>query len=217
MNMKNNSIDVTTLIKKERNYKLILFLFNWLFKRIIQYQVVNLERIPKESGIIYVMNHRDYYDAPLIFSILRKKPVHVLGKKELQNELVGKILGIMGAVFVDRSDADSRKQAKAILIALVSEGSNILITPEGTRNKTDAILLPFSGYGTVGIAQKTGCPIVPFAISPYGVKGKKRIVQVCETFFVNADDDLETANKALYKRLYDAILHNNEMINSQDK
>lgn len=38
------------------------------------------------------------------------------------------------------------------------------IFPEGTRNKTDDLMLPFK-EGSFKIAEKSGCPIIPMAIT----------------------------------------------------
>jgi 1-acyl-sn-glycerol-3-phosphate acyltransferase len=202
-------------IKGERKYKTILRIFNGFFKLIKKYHVTFPERLPNENGLILVMNHRDYWDTPLIFSIMGKRPVHVLSKIDLKKEIVGKILYFMGAVFVDRENKESRANAKNELISIVQEGSNILIAPESTRNKTDSILLPFAGRGAVSIAQKTNRPIITFAISKYGTKGKQRLIRICEPFLVTADEDLNMANSRLYEYLYNALLENESYIKSE--
>jgi 1-acyl-sn-glycerol-3-phosphate acyltransferase len=204
---------ISTLIKKERNHKLIMRLFNGIFKRIMRYEIVNSELLPQENGSILVFNHKDYWDVPLLFSVFNTKPIRVLSKIELQKETVGKILEFMGAaVYVDRSDEQSRKSSMNVLIELVTKERNVALAPEGTRNKTNSLLLPFIGYGAVRIAQITGRPIVPFAISRYK-EGRRRLVRICNPLFVAPHDNLDDANNKLYERMYAALLQNNEVIN----
>ena len=208
-----NKQDIRALIKRERNYKLIVGLFNGLFKRFQKYEVINSELIPIENNCIFVFNHSDYLDIPIIFSILGKRPAHALVKIELKKEFLGKILSLIGTVFVDRVDYESRRLAKNTLIDIVSQGGNILLAPEGMRNRTDAVLLPFNGYGAVKIAQKTKCPIIIFAISKYRKNAKKRFVRICDPFFIKEDESLDFANNRLRNYLYNALIKNEETTN----
>jgi 1-acyl-sn-glycerol-3-phosphate acyltransferase len=177
-----------------------------------KYRVINKELLPREDGLIMVYNHRDYWDIPLVFSILGTRPIHALVKVELKTEPVGKLLGFMGAVFVDRDNPENRKNAKGNLLELALNGRNILISPEGTRNKTNETLLYFRGHGAVSIAQKTGRPIVPFAISKYGENGKQKLIRICNPFYVGAEDDLGVANERLYKCVFNALMENEKSI-----
>ena len=49
-------------------------------------------------------------------------------------------------------------------IDYVKDGVSMCIFPEGTRNTGEDLLLPFKA-GSLKIAEKTGCPIVPMAIT----------------------------------------------------
>ena len=46
----------------------------------------------------------------------------------------------------------------------LKSGISICIFPEGTRNRTDDVLLEFHD-GSFKIAEKTGCPVVPMSIN----------------------------------------------------
>jgi len=86
-----------------------------------------------------------------------------MAKKELFDWIILKdIFSKMGAFPVDRNNAD----IKAIKESLrVLRNNEILgIFPEGTRNKTDNIILPFK-EGVASIASKTKSLIVPFGIA----------------------------------------------------
>lgn len=69
-------------------------------------------------------------------------------------------------LFLDRENI--KEGLKTILKAIeyVKSGVSICIFPEGTRNKSEDELemLPFHD-GSFKIAQKTGCPIIPIALS----------------------------------------------------
>ena len=69
----------------------------------------------------------------------------------------------MTCLFLDRDDL--RQGLKTILTAVdnVKDGYSIFIMPEGTRNHEEE-MLPFK-EGSFKVAEKSGCPIVPVAIS----------------------------------------------------
>jgi 1-acyl-sn-glycerol-3-phosphate acyltransferase len=203
---------INDIMRKEKNYKFFVGLFNPLFKLMKKYNVIDREALPAENGMIICYNHRDYWDIPIICSIMGTRQVIALVKSELKKQLSGVILNFIGAIFVNRENPENRKRAKTMLMNLVENGSNVSLSPEGTRNKTNAILLPFAGHGAVSIAQKTGKPIITFAISKCGAKGKQRLIRICCPLFISADEDLNEANDRLYNRLYQALLENDKVI-----
>ena len=82
-------------------------------------------------------------------------------------------------------------------------GDAINIFPEGKRNKTNDILLPFK-FGAVSLAQKTDSYIVPFGICGKMKPFKKRVVvNFGEPFKV--DGDLEESNEKLRNIIIDLI------------
>jgi len=66
-------------------------------------------------------------------------------------------------LFLDRNDI--RQGMKTILQAIeqIKEGYSIFISPEGTRNQGKE-MLPFK-EGSFKVAEKTGCAIIPVAIT----------------------------------------------------
>ena len=68
-------------------------------------------------------------------------------------------------LFLDRSTP--REGLKTILQAIeyVKNGISICIFPEGSRNKGEELtMLPFKD-GSLKIAEKTGCPIIPISMN----------------------------------------------------
>ena len=66
-------------------------------------------------------------------------------------------------VFLDRSDLRAGMQIILTCIDYIKNGISICIFPEGTRSK-DGQMQPFH-EGSLKMAAKTGCPIIPMAIS----------------------------------------------------
>ncbi|MFQ9511776.1 MAG: lysophospholipid acyltransferase family protein, partial [Lachnospiraceae bacterium] len=67
-------------------------------------------------------------------------------------------------LFLDRNDIKAGFKTILTGIDYIKNGISIWIFPEGTRNKdSEASLLPFK-EGSLKIAEKSGCPIIPVAM-----------------------------------------------------
>ena len=74
------------------------------------------------------------------------------------------------------------------------------IFPEGTRNKTDAFLLPFK-TGAVSMAQKSGAYVLPFGITgDYKFRSKNLRILFGKPFKVDGMT-VKEANQKLYEEV----------------
>lgn len=197
-----NSKTLIALPQTEETYLSQYPLLKKLFDSKFQYEIENEHLIPKEDGVIYVANHKDMIDPPLIMSAIGRKPVHLLLKSEFLNTPFSSFLKSIGCVFVFRGNKDSEISSSEELSKILLQGSNIIIFPEGTRNKTEETLLPFK-TGAVTIAQRTGAPIVPISITKE-TSGKISI-KFGEKFYVSYFDDILEKNDELKKNIENMI------------
>lgn len=169
-----------------RSVKRYLWLLKWLFS----IQIEGKQDLRASDSVIYVCNHRSSLDIFLCYYILGNIPARFLGKKEYEMKWYSFLQRRAGTVFVERGNAWSRKASKNLMIQELLNGGNVLLYPEGTRNKTEQVMLPFQ-RGAVNMAQITGCPIVPIVIRKTG----KRI-RVCieEAVYVRKEDDTGEKN-----------------------
>lgn len=126
--------------------------------------IKGLENIPRDRGVLFVSNHRSLLDAALAYMSL---PVSTgfISKIEVKKvPFLSWWMCLVNCLFLDRDDM--RAGMKVILQGIddVKNGYSIFIAPEGTRNREALEPLPFK-EGSLKIADKTGCPIVPVAIS----------------------------------------------------
>ena len=122
-----------------------------------------VENIPKENGFIFFPNHQGMFDA-LVFLESCPVPFSVVYKKEVSNVILLKqVFRALHAIAIDREDIKQSLQVINQMTEEVKQGRNFLIFPEGTRSK-DGKMLPFK-EGSMKMATKTGCPIIPIAIS----------------------------------------------------
>lgn len=166
-----------------------------IFDRFVKHEVINIGKIPKEDGVIITTNHRDMLDIPLVMSSIGPRPYHPMLKSEFLDTKAEGILTDLGFIFVNRQDKSIREQSRETATKRVLTGSNVIICPEGARNKTDKPLLDFD-FGAVSIAQNSGKPIYPCAIYK---SSNHKIVNFGDPIYVDADDELENKNELLYK------------------
>ena len=128
--------------------------------------VIGEENVPKDTPVLYIGNHRSYFDILLTYS---RCPIRTgyIAKKEMEKiPLLSTWMKYLHCLFLDRKDI--KQGLKTILAAVdkVKSGISICIFPEGTRNKnaSDLDMLPFH-EGSFKIAVKAKCPIIPIAMN----------------------------------------------------
>lgn len=141
---------------------------SWAFRVILfisgtRYEVKGIENVPKDTAVLYVSNHRSYFDIVLGYSTVPTLTGFVAKKEIKKVPFVRVWMKYLNCLFLDRDDL--REGLKMILtgVELVKQGYSVFISPEGTRNHSDD-MLPFK-EGSLKIAEKAGCPIIPVALS----------------------------------------------------
>ena len=165
---------VLLLIRKKKPEvcdKVSRALIRWIFRVILFFAgtkitVEGQENIPKDRAVLYIGNHRSYFDIVLTYS---RCPIRTgyIAKKEMEHyPLLSNWMRYLHCLFLDRKDI--KQGLKTILTAIekVKSGISICIFPEGTRNANadELELLPFH-EGSFKIASKSGCAIIPIAMN----------------------------------------------------
>lgn len=145
-----------------------LALVRWVFNIIIDTAgvktvVLGEDRIPQDTAVLYVGNHRSYFDVLLTYVRVPRPTGYVAKKEMLRYPILRTWMRYLHCLFLDR--ANIKEGLKTILSAveLVKNGISVTIFPEGTRNKVPDTFLPFHD-GSFKIAEKGGVPIVPMTI-----------------------------------------------------
>ena len=178
-----------------RVYKIVL---GPIFKLYYNPKIIGREKIPKEGSIIVAGNHKHLYDQCLTILSTKRYLTYMAKKEYFDNKKVAWFFKSAGCIPVDRSKKDSNATSRALEI-LNNKGA-IGIFPEGTRNKTKELLLPFK-FGAVSMAKKTDSYIVPFAITGDYKFRSKNLKVVYGTPFKVGDMELEEANNKLYEEV----------------
>lgn len=135
----------------------------------IKIDVRGNEKFPINQNVVFVCNHKRAFDIPLMHIVLKNRMPHFLIKKECESGMWGGILRNIGTIFVQRENKKSCEEAISMLIHNLVHGEDIVIFPEGTRNRTQQLLLPLK-KGAVYVSQVSQKPVVPIAIKKYGRK-----------------------------------------------
>lgn len=140
----------------------------WVFRVILgeagaRITVLGRENIPAGRPALYVSNHRSYFDILLGYTnvaglcgFIAKKEI---GRIPLLNSWMRKLY----CLFLDRDNLKAGLDTILKAIEYERQGISIFLCPEGTRNQGEE-MLPFK-EGGMKIAEKSGCPIVPVAIT----------------------------------------------------
>ena len=112
---------------------------------------------------IYMTNHQSYFD---IFALLAHVPVDfkfILKQELMRLPFLGPAMRRAGYIGIERKDPRKAIESMKKAAETIKAGSSVIIFPEGTRS-VDGRLLPFK-KGGFRLALKSGCDIVPVAIS----------------------------------------------------
>ena len=161
--------EIVGLFSKKAKAVSSLAIVNWAFRVIIfisgtKLTVIGEENVPKEESVLYVLNHRGYFDILLTYTRVPRPTGYVAKKEMLKYLTLTKWMKNLYCEFMDRSDLRKGMESINNCAEKIKKGISIAIFPEGTRNKSDAPLLEFH-KGSFKIAEKTGCKIVPVVLN----------------------------------------------------
>ena len=131
----------------------------------IRVHVSGIEKIPKDTKVLFVSNHRSNFDPIITWYILKKWKIAFVSKpSNFKIPFFGRIIRKCCFMPIDRENPRNaivtiNKAAKLLKKQEVSIG----IYPEGTRSKNGQ-LLPFHN-GVFKIAQKAEAPIVVLCVT----------------------------------------------------
>lgn len=149
--------DISSLRIVQWAFKVILFLAGT--KVVIKGE----ENVPKNEPVLYVGNHRSYFDIVITYSRVPDLTGYIAKKEMLRWPLLVNWMKNLHCLFLDRQDV--KQGLKTILTAIdkAKAGISICIFPEGTRNRVNDTFMEFH-EGSFKVASKSGCAVIPMAI-----------------------------------------------------
>ena len=146
-----------------------LAIVNWAFRVCLFFSGVKVtvlgeDRVPKNEAVLYVGNHRSYFDILLTYVRVPRPTGYVAKKEMLRYPLLSHWMKNLHCQFLDRENLKEGMKTILTCIEEIKSGISICIFPEGTRNKENDTFLPFH-QGSFKIAEKAGCAIVPMCLN----------------------------------------------------
>ncbi len=129
----------------------------------IRVRVTGMEHLDSQTTYVFAGNHTSQLD---IYSFQGYFPhdFRWIAKKELfKIPLFGPAMRKVGFISIDRSRGREALKSLSLAASRISDGSSVLIFPEGTRSP-DGKLQPFKA-GAVLLAIKSGVPVVPIGFN----------------------------------------------------
>ncbi len=135
--------------------------FIGIMLKVLNAQVKYYGQLPgKDFTGFIVANHRSYFDP---IAILRDLDAVTVAKSQVSNwPVVGLGAKLVGVIWVNREDKDSRRATRDKMIEQIKKGYNVMIFPEGTSH-TAAEMLPVRN-ATFNMAAENNIAVLPIAI-----------------------------------------------------
>jgi len=142
-------------------------------KSLYKLEVIGVENVPKDGGVLLCSNHISNNDPPLV-GVVCPRDISFMAKEELfKMPVIKTIMHGIRAFPVKRGMSD-RNALKAGL-SLLKEGNVLGLFPEGTRSKTGELGTGLAGAGF--FALRSNAAVVPCAIiGPYKRFSKIKVV-----------------------------------------
>lgn len=126
--------------------------------------VIGLENVPEDEPVLYVGNHRSFFDIVISMIYVKRVTGYISKKENKKVPFLAQWMINLNCLFLDRNDIKQGLNTILKAIELVKDGYSMCIFPEGTRNKEEGPFLPFH-EGSFKIAQKSGCKVQPFVFN----------------------------------------------------
>ena len=128
----------------------------------VKIEVRGMENLEAGRNYIFMANHTSNLDPPVLLPTIPGR-CSVLVKKELfRVPVLGTGMKMVSLVPVDRSDREAAIESVNAATAVLRQGLNMLIFPEGTRSR-DGKLLPFK-KGPFHLAIDSGVFVAPVTL-----------------------------------------------------
>lgn len=142
-------------------YKTLRSIIRFIMGVIADVEIAGMEKLPA-GNVILAANHLGRLDtAVLLYALDREDIIMPIAEKYRNHPLFGLMGRAVDAVWLNRFEADHA--ALREILARMKKGGLMVIAPEGTRSKTEA--LQEGKLGAAFLAAKSGYPVLPVALT----------------------------------------------------
>ena len=142
-------------------YRTLRSIVRFFMKIIADFEIHGMEKLP-EGNVIIAANHLGRLDTAVLLSVLDREDIIMpVAEKYKDHPFYGAIGRAANAVWLNRFEADY--SALRQILDRMKQGGLLVIAPEGTRSKTEA--LQEAKMGVAFLASKSGYPVLPVAVT----------------------------------------------------
>ncbi len=142
-------------------YKTLRSIVRFVMNIIADVEIVGLEKLP-QGNVLLAANHLGRLDtAVLLYAIDRDDIIIAVAEKYKNHPLFGAMGRAVDAVWLNRFEADF--SALREILTRMKKGGLMVIAPEGTRSKTEA--LQEGKLGAAFLAAKSGYPVLTVSLT----------------------------------------------------
>jgi len=130
-------------------------------KLIARIEVRGLEHLPQGNAII-AANHLGRLDTAVLMAVIDREDIIMpIAEKYKNHPIFGALGRAANVIWLNRFEADY--SALRQILERMERGGLLVIAPEGTRSKTEA--LQEGKMGVAFLAAKSGYPVIPVAVT----------------------------------------------------
>ena len=142
-------------------YRTLRSIVRFVMRLIADIEINGIEKMP-EGNFIAAANHLGRLDTATLLCIMDREDIIMpVAEKYKNHPFFGAIGRSANAIWLNRFEADY--SALRQILERMKQGGMLVIAPEGTRSKTEA--LQEGKMGVAFLASKSGYPVMPVAIT----------------------------------------------------
>lgn len=142
-------------------FRTLRSIVRFIMKIIADIEIHGIDKLP-QGNVILAANHLGRLDTAVLLSVIdREDIIMAIAEKYKDHPLFGAIGRAANAIWLNRFEADFG--ALRQILARMEQGGMLVIAPEGTRSKTEA--LQEAKPGVAFLAGKSGYPVLPVAVT----------------------------------------------------
>ena len=142
-------------------YSTLRSIVRFIMRLITTIELNGIEKLPA-GNVIIAANHLGRLDTAVLLAVLDREDIIMpIAEKYRDHPLYGAIGRSANAIWLNRFEADYSALRK--ILARMEQGGMLVIAPEGTRSKTEA--LQEGKMGVAFLAAKSGYPVLPVAVT----------------------------------------------------
>lgn len=142
-------------------FRTLRSIVRFFMKIIADIEIQGREKLP-EGNFIAAANHLGRLDTAILMCIIDREDIIMpIAEKYKNHPIFGAIGRAVNGIWLNRFEADY--SALRQILACMEQGGMLVIAPEGTRSKTEA--LQEGKMGVAFLAAKSGYPVLPVALT----------------------------------------------------